>query len=112
MLRGVHLPGVDESFLANTPVQTNDKKCSQIPKNTNMEKKIFNNIFWLRYGFPMSQEAFAERVGIARQTLIGIEQGAKNPSLYTALRIAKALEVSMEKVFSLDKKPMRRLIIL
>jgi putative transcriptional regulator len=47
----------------------------------------------------MTQAELAERVGVTRQTIIAIEQGRYAPSLETAFRIARALEVPLESVF-------------
>jgi putative transcriptional regulator len=49
----------------------------------------------------LTQEALAERVGVTRQTIISIERGSYDPSVGLALRLAKALGVSVETLFEI-----------
>lgn len=48
----------------------------------------------------MTQQDLAERVGVTRQTINAIELGKYSPSLDIAFRIAAALGVRLEDVFS------------
>lgn len=48
----------------------------------------------------MTQAALAEQVRVSRQTIIAIEQGDYAPSVYLALRIARALGGSVEELFT------------
>lgn len=51
----------------------------------------------------MTQQELADRVEVARQTIIALEQGRYNPSLLLAHRVARALGAkSIEEVFELD----------
>lgn len=50
----------------------------------------------------MSQATLAERVGVSRQTIVAIERGNYSPSVALALRLARALSVSVEDLFHLD----------
>jgi putative transcriptional regulator len=50
----------------------------------------------------MTQQDLAERVGVTRQTINAIEAGKYSPSLEVAFRIAGALAVRLEEVFSYD----------
>lgn len=50
----------------------------------------------------MTQQDLAERVGVTRQTINAIELGKYSPSLEVAFRIAVALGVRLEEVFSYD----------
>lgn len=50
----------------------------------------------------MTQQALAEAVGVSRQTIIAIESGRYSPSLEVALRIARAFDERVERVFWLD----------
>ena len=50
----------------------------------------------------MTQQDLAERVGVTRQTINAIEAGKYSPSLEGAFRIAAALGVRIEEVFTYD----------
>lgn len=47
-----------------------------------------------------TQEQLAEKVGVARQTILFLEKGQYNPSLRLAFKISKTLNVSIDKIFS------------
>lgn len=47
----------------------------------------------------ITQAELAERVGVSRQTVIAVEQGNYAPSVYLALRIARALGGTVEEFF-------------
>ena len=64
---------------------------------------ISNTIRRLRFERnEMTQQDLAERVGVTRQTINAIEAGKYSPSLEVAFRIAVALGVRLEDVFSYD----------
>jgi putative transcriptional regulator len=64
---------------------------------------ISNTIRRLRFERnEMTQQDLAERVGVTRQTINAIEAGKYSPSLEVAFRIAVALGVRLEEVFSYD----------
>ena len=48
----------------------------------------------------LTQEQLAEKVGVARQTILFLEKGQYNPSLRLAFRISKALGGKIEELFS------------
>ena len=50
----------------------------------------------------LTQERLAEMVGVRRETIIFLEQGKYNPSLKLAHNVAKALETTIEKLFTFD----------
>ncbi|MFP7760379.1 helix-turn-helix transcriptional regulator [Marisediminicola sp. LYQ85] len=50
----------------------------------------------------LTQAELASRVNVSRQTIIAIEQGDYAPSVYLALRIARALEGTVEELFTDD----------
>ena len=61
---------------------------------------IQNSIRELRFKHgEMTQQALADRVGIARQTVIAIEKGKFYPSLELAFRIAGVFALPLEAVF-------------
>lgn len=47
----------------------------------------------------LSQQEVADRAGVSRSLIAHIECGTKCPSLFTAFRIAKALETDVESLF-------------
>ena len=51
----------------------------------------------------MTQEDLAGRVGTTRQTILAIEKGNYNPSVGLALRLAAALNVTVEQLFRLEE---------
>ena len=52
-------------------------------------------------GLPAAE--LARRVGVSRQTIYAIEDGSFVPNTTVALRLARALEVRVEELFSLDE---------
>lgn len=53
----------------------------------------------LRQQKQLTQQGFAEKLGVSRQTIISIESGKYDPSLPLAFKIAAVLGVSIEEVF-------------
>lgn len=49
----------------------------------------------------MTQQELAARIGVARQTVIAMEQGRFSPSLESALRIAQVFDTTVDEIFSL-----------
>ena len=47
----------------------------------------------------MTQAELSELVGVSRQTIIAVEQGDYAPSVYLALKIARALGGTVEELF-------------
>lgn len=47
----------------------------------------------------LTQAELAAAVGVSRQTVIAVEQGDYAPSVYLALRIARALGATVEELF-------------
>jgi len=68
--------------------------------------KIFvtNNVLLLRKDKNVTQEAFAEGIGVSRQTVIAIEKGNYIPSLLLGLKIAKFFGKRVEEVFIYHEK--------
>lgn len=62
--------------------------------------QVTNRIRALRFAADeMTQAELAQHVGLARQTIIAIEQGRYSPSLEMAFRIAGVFGVPIEEVF-------------
>ena len=57
---------------------------------------IGKNIQIFRKQMNMTQETLAERVNVARQTIVKWESGESSPDLETAGRIAEVLQVSVD----------------
>lgn len=53
----------------------------------------------------MSQEEMADRAGLHRTYIGGVEQGRRNLSLLNIMKIARALEVEPEELFAAMPKP-------
>lgn len=56
----------------------------------------------------MSQEELADRAGLHRTYIGGVEQGRRNLSLLNIMKIAKALEVEPEDLFAAMLKPRKK----
>jgi putative transcriptional regulator len=50
----------------------------------------------------LTQQELAEATRVSRQTIISVEQGRYRPSVELALRLARALGVTVEQLFSLE----------
>ena len=62
-------------------------------------KNVGNNIKALRTKLGITQAQLAELVGVARVSIVSIENGRFIPTIETALRISKALGVLTEQIF-------------
>lgn len=51
----------------------------------------------------MTQAQLAEQVYVSKRTIISIEKGVYSPGLLLAYRLAKALEIDLLTLFSLEK---------
>lgn len=60
---------------------------------------MINRIRELREGLGMTQAELAQRVDVARQTIIAIEKSRYDPSLSLAFHVADALGAPIEEVF-------------
>lgn len=65
---------------------------------SNPAKLFGQRIRELREGLELSQEAFADKVGLDRTYVSGIERGTRNPTLLTMERLAKGLSTSIEQL--------------
>ena len=64
-----------------------------------------NNLAKIRQKSGLSVVALAAQVGVTRQTIYAIEAGSYIPNTVVALKLAKALDVSVEDLFSIEEKP-------
>ncbi|MGP9623530.1 helix-turn-helix transcriptional regulator [Corynebacterium sp. AOP34-AQ2-28] len=64
-----------------------------------------SNLKQVRTGAGLTQARLAQVVGVSRQTIISIERGDYAPSVFLALRVARALSASVEDIFVLKEEP-------
>jgi transcriptional regulator with XRE-family HTH domain len=55
----------------------------------------------------ISLNLLAQKAGVSRQTVAFIEQGLRNPTLNTLLRLTSALEVKPEEIIARARKKVR-----
>ncbi|WP_193071381.1 helix-turn-helix transcriptional regulator [Brevibacterium sp. FME37] len=63
-----------------------------------------SNLKHVRKSVGLTQAQLAQLTGVSRQTIIATERGDYAPSVYLALRIARALETSVEEIFALKEE--------
>ena len=80
--------------------RTRPDMVSFMPERSADHGALGNAIRQLRGGLKISQEELADRSGLHRTYLGGIERGERNPSYTNILRIAEALEVSPSKLLA------------
>ncbi len=74
--------------------------------NTMIHERVRNDIKVLRTNLGLTQAQLAELVGVARVSIIAIENGRFLPTIETALHISEALGVPIERIFWLkDDNP-------
>ena len=69
-----------------------------------MKAYVTNNVAQFRKEKGITQEAFAEGIGVSRQTVIAIEKGNYIPSLLLGLKIAAFFKKRVEEVFTYYEK--------
>jgi putative transcriptional regulator len=52
----------------------------------------------------LTQEELAKKVGVRRETIVFLEKGKYNPSLFLAYKIAKVLNESIEHLFIFEEE--------
>ena len=63
-------------------------------------KQIGKNIRELRLAKSLSQEAFADAIGLHRTYIGGIERGERNLSVINLIRIIKFLDAKPDEIFA------------
>lgn len=71
--------------------------------NIMVHKNVGNKLKETRTKLGMTQAELAEQVGIARVSIIAIENGRFIPTIETALRISQALNLPIERLFWLQE---------
>jgi putative transcriptional regulator len=69
-----------------------------------MAEGLTNRLRELRAERDLTQAGLAELVGVSRKTINTVENGVFVPSAVLALKLARALGVSVEAVFSLESE--------
>lgn len=68
------------------------------------KSRVRNRIRELRFHHgEMTQQELAKQIGVARQTIIAVEQGRFCPSLESALRLARVFQVPVDDIFTLEE---------
>ena len=62
-----------------------------------------NLIRELRDELGLTQQYLAEKVNVSRQTIISLENGKYNPSIFLAYKIAKVFDRMIEEVFIFEE---------
>lgn len=65
--------------------------------------ELHNQVRENRTRLELTQETLAKLVGVTRQTIIAIEKGGYTPSVELALKLARALQAPLQKLFWLDE---------
>lgn len=73
------------------------------PMTENVQKQFGNKVAKIRIKQGLSQEDLADITGLHRTQISLIERGKRSPRLDTIIRIAKALEISLDKLMSFEK---------
>jgi transcriptional regulator with XRE-family HTH domain len=64
---------------------------------------VGTNVKRLRMAAGLTQAGLAERMGVDRAYVSGLEQGQRNPTILTLWHISKALGVGLQAFFDEDK---------
>ena len=67
-----------------------------------MAQRLLNRIKELRSERGLTQAELAEMVGVTRKTVNTVENGVFTPSALLAIKLAGALNVSVEQLFSIS----------
>ncbi len=63
-----------------------------------------NKIKDLREQSGFTQQYLADKVNVSRQTIISLENGKYNPSIFLAYKIAKVFKMSIEDIFIFEEE--------
>jgi len=64
--------------------------------------KMRTRIKELRARYELTQDELADIVDVSRRTMLYLEKGKYNPSLFLAYKVAKTLHSTIEEVFILE----------
>nr|WP_208615276.1 helix-turn-helix transcriptional regulator [Xenorhabdus kozodoii] len=74
-------------------------------KSNNIRSLFGQRIRYLRREAGMSQEAFADKCGLDRTYVSGIERGVRNPTLEIIYVIANGLQIELNELFDFGTIP-------
>ena len=63
-----------------------------------------NNVRAYRKPTKLTQAELSQAVGVSRQSIVSVERGDYAPSVYLALRLAHALDTTVETLFPLNEE--------
>ena len=69
-----------------------------MPKRDKTLTDFGRNVSRLRSDAGLSQDKLAEKADLDRTYLSGIERGVRNPGIKTVIRLARALNVSLDRL--------------
>jgi len=69
---------------------------------TGMPERLANRLKDRRTGLGLTQAELAERVGVTRKTVNTVENGVFTPSATLAIKLARALDLSVEQLFWIE----------
>lgn len=69
-----------------------------------MSERLANRIKSEREKAELTQAALAERVGVSRKTVNTVENGVFTPSATLAIKLAQALDLSVEELFWIERQ--------
>jgi putative transcriptional regulator len=68
-----------------------------------VSERLANRIKSEREKAELTQAALAERVGVSRKTVNTVENGVFTPSATLAIKLAQALNLSVEQLFWIER---------
>ena len=69
-----------------------------------MVDELANDVRRFREAAGLTQMQLAQRMGVSRKTVNTVENGVFAPSIVVALKLAEALDVSVQDLFQLVRK--------
>jgi transcriptional regulator with XRE-family HTH domain len=76
-----------------------------MPMSEDVRWMVGRNVQRLRIAAGLSQAGLAERMGVDRAYVSGLELGQRNPTIVTLWHVAKALGVKLRQFFDEQKNP-------
>jgi len=74
-----------------------------MPMSEDVRRMVGRNVRRLRIAAGLSQAQLAERMGVDRAYVSGLELGPRNPTIVTLWHIGKALGVKLRQFFDEEK---------